>query len=260
MQRHRFPLFRTVAIFLILITIVLTTFQLISYSRIRNNFPLGLQIGGVPIGGLNYEQAAERIYTVYRSPIEVNYHGSLIHLRPAVLGFEPEMDQMLATADNLRVSEPFWDGFWNYLWDRNIETINIPLVPKYDEARIREYLRLEIASRYDTPAISPKPIPGTTQFAAGIPGTQLNIDRATIQVIDALESPSQRSINLALDQASIPSPAIEDLNVMLKQIIDVSGFDGITEIFLQDLSSSRNLHFAYQANNKDLQPNIAFSS
>lgn len=260
MQRHRFPLFRTVAIFLILITIVLITVQLISYSRIRNNFPLGMEIGEVPIGGLNYEQAAERIYSVYRSPIEVIYSGSVIHIRPAVLGFEPEMERMLAAADNLRVSEPFWEGFWSFLWDRNIETIDIPLVADYDESRIREYLRLEIASRYDTPAISPKPIPGTTQFAAGIPGRQLNLDRATLQIIDALDSPVRRSINLALDQTSIPSPALEDLNVMLRQIIDVSGFDGIVEIFLQDLGSSRNLHFAYQSNIGDLQPNIAFSS
>jgi len=30
---------------------------------------LGLKVGEIPVGGLNYEEAAERIYTVYRSPI-----------------------------------------------------------------------------------------------------------------------------------------------------------------------------------------------
>jgi beta-lactamase class A len=233
---------------------------LVNYSRLRNNFPLGLQIGGVPIGGLGYAEASERIYTVYRSPIEVLYDGNPIQIRPAVLGFEPEMERMLAVADNQRVSEPFWQGFWNYLWGRNINRVNIPLVAEYDQNRIREYLRLEIVARYNTPAISPKPIPGTPEFSEGIPGTQLDLDRASLQVLDTLQSPTRRRVTLSLNQATIPNPSIIDLNIMLKQIIDESDFDGIVELYLQDLETTRNLHFAYQKDGEELPPNIAFSS
>lgn len=260
MQRHRFPIFRWLAILLMLITVLLTTMQLVSYSRIRNNFPMGMRVGQVPIGGLNYVQAAERIYTVYRSPIELVYAGNTIQVRPAVLGFEPEVEKMLAVADNQRVTEPFWSGFWNFLWSRNIDSINIPLNAKFDEAQVQEYLRQEISLRYDTPATPPKPIPGTTQFAEALPGTQLDIDRATLQIIDALRSPVNRRVNLALDQASIASPSINDLEIMIRQIIEVSGFDGIIEVYLQDMGTTRNIHLAYQTNNEDLRPNIAFSS
>lgn len=259
MHRKTFPLLRWIAIGLILITVTLTTLQLASYSRIRNNFPLGLQAGGIPIGGLNYEEAAERIYTVYRSPIELNYGGSLIQIRPAVLGFEPHVENMLAVADNMRVTEPFWTGFWDFLWNRNIEIINIPLNADYDENRIRDYLETEIAARYDTPAASPQPIPGTTQFETGESGTSLNLDRATIQVVDALNSPDKRSITLSIGQSAIPRPSIGDLEVMLKQIIDVSGFDGIVELYLQDMESDQNIHFAYELGST-LTPNIAFSA
>jgi beta-lactamase class A len=259
MQSKRFPLLRWIAIGLILITVTLTTLQLVSYSRIRNNFPLGLEIGEIPVGGLNYQEAAERIYTVYRSPIELNYAGSLIQIRPAVLGFEPQVEKMLAVADNLRITKPFWTGFWEFLWNRNIEIINIPLNADYDENRIRDYLETEIAARYDTPASSPKPIPGTSQFEAGEPGTSLNLDRATIQVVDALKSPDKRSITLSLGQSGIPRPSIGDLEVMLKQIIDTSGFDGIVELYMQDMESDQNVHFAYQQGT-DLSPNIAFSA
>jgi len=260
MYRNKFPIFRWVAIIILVITFVMLTIQLVSYSRIRDNFPLGMQVGGVPIGGLNYEQAAERIYTIYRSPIEMAYTGSIIQARPAVLGFDPEVEKMLAVADNQRVTEPFWEGFWNFLWGRNIEIVNIPLNADYEEARIREFLQLEIAPRYDTPAIPPQPIPGTTTFSAGIPGTQLDYDRSTLLIIDALSSPNRRSINLSLDQAAVPRPTTSDLEIMLRQIIDVSGFDGIVEIYLQDMNTSRNVHFAYQYPNGDLQPNIAYSS
>ena len=259
MQRKTFPLLRWIAIGLILIAVTLATVQLVSYSRIRDNFPLGLEVGGIPIGGLNYEEASERIYTVYRSPIQLNYSGSLIQIRPAVLGFEPQVENMLAVADNMRVMEPFWSGFWNFLWNRNIEIINIPLNADYDEARIRAYLETEIAARYDTPSSSPKPIPGSTEFEAGVTGTSLNLDRATLQVIDALNSPDSRSITLSLGQSTIPRPSISDLETMLKQLIDVSGFDGIVELYLQDMESDRNIHFAYERG-LDLTPNIAFSA
>ncbi|QRN83989.1 serine hydrolase [Chloroflexota bacterium] len=259
MKRKTFPLLRWIAIGLLLITMTLATIQLVSYSRIRDNFPLGLEVSGIPIGGLNYEEAAERIYTVFRSPIELNYAGSLIQIRPAVLGFEPQVENMLAVADNMRVSEPFWSGFWNFLWNRNIEIINIPLNADYDEARIRNYLETEIAARYDTPSSSPKPIPGTTEFESGVTGTSLNLDRATLQVIDALNSPDKRSIALSLGQSAIPRPSSSDLETMLKQIIDVSGFDGIVEVYLQDMESDQNIHFAYELGS-DLTPNIAFSA
>lgn len=260
MRRQIFPLFRWIAIILITLTLVLTTIQLISYSRIRTNFPLGLQVAGVPVGGLNYERAAERIYTVYRSPIEVLYAGHPIQIRPAVLGFEPVVESMLAVADNQRVTEPFWKGFWDYLWNRQIEIIDIPLNANYSEALIREYLSSEIATRYDQPASSPKPIPGSTEFEAGDPGSQLDYERSVLQVIDALKSPTNRRVNLILKSAAIPNPSMADLEIMLKQVIDTSGFDGIVEIYLQDLNSTRNLSFAYQTQTRDLSPNIAFSS
>jgi beta-lactamase class A len=260
MRLRKFPIFRWVAIFLILITVVLTTIQLIRYSRIRNNFPLGLRVANIPIGGLDYEQAAERIYTVYRSPIEVLYDGYPIQIRPAVLGFEPKVENMLAVADNQRVTEPFWEGFWDFLWNRNIEIIDIPLDAEYDEARIREYLHTDIATRYDTPATSPQPIPGTAQFASGVPGKQLDLDRATLQVIDALESPTQRQVSLALDQALIPNPSVNELEFMMKQIIDASGFDGIVEVYMKDVNTIAGLHFAYQEDIGDLQADIAYSA
>ena len=260
MQRHRFPLFRWLAILLIMITIILAVLQLVSYSRIRNNFPLGMQVGGIPIGGLNYEEAAERMYTVYRSPIELNYAGYRIQIRPAVLGFEPQVENMLAVADKQRVTEPFWQGFWNFLWDRNYETVNIPLDADYSEVNIRAYLQAEIAPRYNTPASSPKPIPGTTQFAAGEPGTELDLDRATQQVLRALTSPTDRIVELSIQQSGVPRPGLADLELMLKQIVDVSGFDGLLEYYMQDLNTNRNIHFAYQSGAGDLQPDIAFSA
>jgi beta-lactamase class A len=119
---------------------------------------------------------------------------------------------------------------------------------------------MEISARYDTPATPPRPIPGSTEYLTGQPGTRLNLDRAVLQVIDAMSSPTSRTVNLSLEQTSIPRPSLDDLEVMMKQIIDLSGFDGIVEVYLQDMGSTQGLHFSYQPEVGDLQPNIAFSS
>jgi hypothetical protein len=47
---------------------------------------------------------------------------------------------------------------------------------------------------------------------------------------------------------------------MIRQIIEVSSFDGIVEVYLQDLGSTRNLLLAHQGDGQELLPNIAFSS
>ena len=54
MNRSRsFPFLRWFSIVLIFVALVLTVLQLVSYSRIRANFPHGLTVAGVPIGGLD---------------------------------------------------------------------------------------------------------------------------------------------------------------------------------------------------------------
>lgn len=259
-RRPNLPIFRWAAIVVLLFTLILSVVQLSSYSRIRNNFPLGLHVGGVPIGGLNYVQAAERLYLVFRSPIEINYLDNVIQVRPAALGFEPEVDRMLAVADNQRVTEPFWSGFWNFLWGNQIEIFNIPLTAKYDDDTIRDYLISEISPRYDTPAIPPKPIPGSDSFSEGITGSSIDVDRATVQIINALKSPTQRRVVLTLDQTSIPHPLLSDLELMIRQIIEVSNFGGLVEVYFQDLESTRNILLAHTSDGEELVPNIAFSS
>ncbi|MCJ7694678.1 MAG: class A beta-lactamase-related serine hydrolase [Anaerolineaceae bacterium] len=240
--------------------VFLTTIQLVKYSQIRANFPRGLKIGGVYVGELDYGQASERLLTVYLSPIEVHYGKSIIQIKPVTLGFEPKLESMLAAADNQRVTESFWVGYWKYLWNQPQTTQDIPLQAFIDVGRIRSYLLEEISPRYDEPAIPPIPIPGESGFYDGIAGTELDIDRAVLQIIEALKTSSKRSINLTYRITSIPRPPIELLQKSIIDIIDTSGFDGIVELYLQDLQTSQTLNFAYSSLSGDLPKDIAYSS
>jgi beta-lactamase class A len=120
-------------------------------------------------------------------------------------------------------------------------------------------LRDEIAIRYDQPASDAIPIPGSTQFQSGNPGTKLDVDRAAILVKDALNSPTNRIVNLTYSLIEPSRPSYQNLEVLLKQVLDGTGFDGLTEMYLLDLQNYQEINFAYQ-NGESIRPNIAFTA
>ncbi|HET6846015.1 MAG TPA: hypothetical protein VFH29_04230, partial [Anaerolineales bacterium] len=166
------------AILLLIIATFLAISSLISYSRQRNNYPAGMTIAGVPVGGLDPQSASQRVLQVYTSPIEIRYGAGVIQVEPTTLGFELELDSMLAAADLSRTGGPFWGGFWDFLWNRSPSASAVPLRASIAEDRLRAYLTQEVASRYDEPATPSQPVPGTTTFTPGKPGQALDLGAA----------------------------------------------------------------------------------
>ena len=117
-SRNTSIFFRIVSILFLSATIILVIVSLINFSRQRNNYPAGMSIGGVPVGGLTPQEASERVLLVYTTPIEAQYGDNLIHIDPAAVGFELDTEAMIAAADLSRTSGSFWGGFWNYLWNQ----------------------------------------------------------------------------------------------------------------------------------------------
>lgn len=252
-------LIRWASIGFIFLAVLLTVYELVRYSRIRSAFPQGMEIAGIPVGGLDQTQAAERLVQSYGVPIEIHYQGSTIQIKPALLGFELDLTSMLTAADLQRVNQPFWEEFWGFLWNQNTQPKKVPLSANVSEARMRSYLQSEIAARYDKPPTAAQPVPGTTNFSAGEQGTNLDVDRAVVLITDALKSPSARTVNLTYVSSAASRPSLQNLQIMLQQVIDSEGFDGLGEVFLLDLQSGQELHFAYQ-NGEQITPDIAFTA
>ena len=57
-RKRSFPLLRWISLFFIFVALILTILQLINFSRIRANFPRGLMVAQVPVGGLDQQKAA----------------------------------------------------------------------------------------------------------------------------------------------------------------------------------------------------------
>jgi beta-lactamase class A len=259
MRRGSYTTLRWAAIALLFLAVVLLVFQLVRYSRLRSSFPPGTTIASIPMGGLDPQQAADRLISAYNIPLTLYFGDSTIQVRPSSLGFQLDLSAMITAADVQRTQQPFWSSFWDYLWNRLPNPINIPLRADISEERLKEYLVKEIAPRYDQPASPAVPVPGSVVFQPGQPGKTLNIEKSASLISDALQSPAGRTINLSYENVGSAKPGFNNLETLLKQIIDLSGFDGVIEIYLQDLETGQDLHFAYQ-NGKELPVDISFTA
>lgn len=260
-NRNANTILRGVSILFLIGAFVLTVVSLISYSRQRTGYPAGMTIAGVPVDGLTPTEASQRLLEVYTSPIEVKYNEATFHIDPGAVGFNIDVETMLAAADLTRTGGSFWGGFWDYLWNRTPPATQIPLSASISEERLREFLQNEIASRYDTPPSPAQPVPGGTSFLPGAPGQTLDLDRAVLIITNALRSPANRSVALTFNQTTATRPTIENLEILLKQIAITSDFDGLIGFYMMDLQTGQEIHFAI--NNKQeisVEPDIAFTA
>lgn len=247
--------------FFLIAALILTALQLVRYSRVRANFPPGIKVAGIPVGGLDRGQSAQRLLEAYSLAVELHYNESVIHLNPSVVDFQLDIDRMLAAADMQRTQQLFWEGFWDFLWNRSSSLIEVPLRSTYSEARLRTYLEEEIAQRYDQPPVAAMPVVGTVNFQPGTYGTLLDLDGSVLRIENALRSVTRRRAALPLQRSNPPRPAFQNLQVLLKQTIDISGYDGLASIYLADLQTAQEMHFAYQQGEEiSLQPDIAFTA
>ena len=260
-NRNTSVLVRIVSILFLSATIILTIISLVDYSRQRNNYPSGMTIAGVPVGGLEPQAASERVLLVYNTPIEAQYGENIIQIDPPLVGFELDMEAMLAAADLSRTGGSFWGGFWAYLWNQENAPVAIPLRASISEERLKGYLQNEIASRYDIPPEPARPLPGTTSFAAGRPGQVLDIDRAVILIEDALRSPTNRTVSLTFQRTAPARPTLENLEILLQQTIELAEYDGVFGLYMLDLQTGQEIHFVLdQGQEIPSEPDVAFTA
>ena len=258
-SKRSFSILRWLALILIFGSVVLLVLELVTYSRMRERFPAGQVIAGVPVGGLTSQQASDRLNQAYGIPVEIRFRDAVLQLKPNAVGFQMNITGMLTAADLQRVSVPFWQGFWSFLWNRNPSPSEVPLLAAVDENQLRAYLQEEVATRYNESPTAAVPIPGTSSFQAGKPGYELDIDRSIPIIADALGSAGNRVVTLTYKQVGAPRPSFENLQILIQQTIDASGYDGLTEIYLYDLASRQELYFAYE-NGENITPGLAFTA
>lgn len=259
MRRGDTAILRWISIGVLFLGLLLVIFQLIQYSRLRSAYPNGTVIAGVSVAGLDRQKTAERLIQAYSMPVEMRYGDAVVQIKPSVAGFKLDVESMLAAADQQRIALPFWTAFWGFLWNQMPEPSEIPLRAETSDERLRAYLRDEISARYDKPPSPAQPVPGSSSFSPGQPGTVLDLDRAVILVTDAMRNPARRVVNLTYSIQNPTRPSFPNLQVMMQQVLSVNNFEGLAEIYLLDIQSGQEINFAWNTG-EIIAPGIAFTA
>lgn len=198
-------------------------------------------------------------------PVEVLYrddtNNTAIQFSPSVIGYEMDIEAMLAAADQERTRQSFWRAFWDNLWGATDSPVNIPLRATFSESRLRIYLQEEIAKRYDQPASPAMPAVGTVNFTPGKEGTSLDIEQSIVLIENALYSPTSRSVILPLQRTNPSRPAFQNLETLLRQTIEISGFDGVIGVYMLDLKTGQEIDFALnQGEEVEIPPDVTFTA
>jgi len=237
--------------------VLLVVVELVLYSRSFSALPPGLALANVPVGGLTGQQALEQLILVYNSPVELQYRDQRIRLEPAMVNFQIDTSLMLPEANQFRLNDSFWTGFWDFLWLKPGQANDVPLRATYSQERLRSFLA-DVAARYDRPGSDPQADPATLGFHTGAPGHVMDVDASVSLADAALHSPTERTVVLPVAEQTSVRPSFDTLADLIYTDLGLFQFDGLLSLILTDLASGRELVINAQ-NLAPVQGPIAFS-
>ncbi len=235
------PILEVAGLTMLVIAVILLVVQVGRYSQGRQELPRGLEIGGVPVGGLTPIEAQAYIEQVYSSQIIVMYRDAEIRLDPAQVAFEPNTETMLANAAGQQVQEDnFWAGFWDFIWGREATTVTAELSADYSEELLRQWIS-DVAIRYDSPAVSAQPRLDNLSFEAGSPGYTLDQEAAFSELDAALRQPVNRTVSLPIDEVTADRPGMETLEALVIDYLNSTDFGGTVSLHVVDLETGEEM-------------------
>ena len=233
--------------------------SLVEFNRYRDQpikFPIGSTIAGLPVDGLDEEEAAQRIADYFQLPLTFEIENATLQANPTALGLVISPSQMVSDS----ISQIETQSFWQYLWGKyQPQPVNVPLAATVDEDQLAAYLNREIVPRYTQPGSPITPIPGTTNFINSQNGEQIDLDRALDDISQALLDPTAHSVVINTKLGSHKTANMEKLAAFLQYQISWMGFEELVEVYTESMGSGETLHIAVQ-DDELVTPDIAFTA
>lgn len=224
---------------ILVVTSIFLLIKLFQYASLRGNYPTGLTVAGVNVGGLSEDEATNVLTNRYIEAPVIIFHGEdRFEISPSDAEFELDLSTMLSRADVERTQQDFWAGFWGFLWGRPVEVSPVELSATHNRETLRRVLG-DIAALMDQPTQPAQPVPGTFSFQYGETGTTTNVDASFADIEGALYRASNREARLVVEPSSPDRPQINLLTRLL--VNSLQDFEQITggaaSMFVMDLNS-----------------------
>jgi len=232
---------------------------LVEFNHYRDQpivFPGGSTIAGLPVSGVDEEEAAQRIADYFQLPLTLKIDNASLQADPTELGLDISPSNLAAEG----TAQIEAQSFWQYLWGKNQpQPVTFPLDASFDENQLLAYLNREIVPRYSQPDSPIMPVPGTTNFINSQNGAQIDLERSLEDISQALLDPTIHSVSLTTKATSSSTANMEILAAFLQHQIDWMGFDELVEIYAESMDTGEHMHIAVQDGTL-VEPDIAFTA
>ena len=242
----------------LLFALLIAVVDYASFQKPQSVYPNGISVEGIPLGGLDHARAEARLTEAFSVPVELHYQQARIQFTPTELGFSPDYT---ATLTELEKNLPKRSWF-KHLWGKTEATnpLDLPLIAEVDLDQTQAFLTQVIPPRYDQPATATVPILYSTNYQPGQPGYSLqSLATAVDDIKAALLSPDQRVVSLDVQETPALPLDRANLEIFLKQTIQLEKFNGLIEVYQRDLTTGEIMHIALRAN-QNVTPDVAYSA
>jgi len=226
-KKHR-PIFLrlwVISSMLLFTSMGLFTYELLAFSQSASRLAPNLVVADINVSNLTPTEARILWERAYAQPVIVYYGDSPIVLDPATVGFRPNIQTMLASAQNINTAlGSFWERFVQYLTQQDTtQPVNIPLDADFQRGLLEQLLR-DISARYDRPPGEPGYDVVTLTTFDGQQGFAIDIPQAMQLVENALRSPINRTVSLPIGGATSNKPTLTTLQNLITAYFDSQGF------------------------------------
>ncbi|MFN8445442.1 MAG: serine hydrolase [Caldilineaceae bacterium] len=221
--------------------------------------PPGVTLAGVDVDGIkDVAEIRSHLQEVYDEVVEVRFGKERIALRPHLIDFQIDVDQMVMEAGQFLHGTDFIDIALRYGLGFGQRRRSVPVRFTINQKKLRSWLEQVAAEHNSTPQpphaltpadrwsegaesaveIPPGFVGAYTRdwtWVVGSSGYTLDLEASLPRVIDALTRPDHRQVDLVLDETKPPTPSMLDLSAVLSDTL--SNFPGFATVYVRDLTT-----------------------
>lgn len=228
-------------VLLLLIGSLFLLYQGMLYLLARDEMPTGMIIASVDVSGMTRAEAETAVAEHYFAPIILQHLNEQVAIDPADVGFNIDLDTMMAEAESYKGQQPFWQGYFQYVIGRSLEPVEISLEAGHDGQALRAQIE-SVAAYLDKPASAPQLVAGAGDYTPGEPGYVTDVEASLPQAEMALYQPAaeDRRVDLVLESQE---PIELNLSVLENQLRrELEKADGLVgSVFVMDLQTGEEI-------------------